>query len=184
MICPRCWGTKQVKAFLQSKVCGYCTGAGVVADFQLSANFMLSEALHSEIAVRKGLDNSPSPQALSNLSALFMQLVQPIRNHFGPLHVNSAYRRLLVNRAVGGSDTSAHPFGWAGDLVPVTYGLTIREMVEWVAESDLPFDQVIYEGTWMHVGLLKEGVMTPRKQVLMAFGGQYFDYDKNDPRIV
>jgi hypothetical protein len=57
-------------------------------------------------------------------------------------------------------------------------------MVEWVAESDLPFDQVIYEGTWMHVGLLKEGVMTPRKQVLMAFGGQYFDYDKNDPRIV
>jgi len=45
--------------------------------------------------------------------------VQPIRNEFGPLQVNSWYRPPGINRAVGGAPNSRHINGDAVDICPL-----------------------------------------------------------------
>lgn len=185
MRCPKCWGAKKTKAMLSFKDCDYCNAAGVVEDRILSTNFMLSEALVSDKAVRLSLDNSPGEEEVQHLIELFTKLVQPFRDEFGPIHVNSAYRKKAVNSAAGGVDTSAHVAGYAADLVPLGKGVTIKTLIEWGRRQvTLPFDQLIYEGTWLHVGLLKPGATIPRRQVYMMFGGSYYPYDPDDARVI
>ena len=65
------------------------------------------------------------------------------------IKVNSAYRSPAVNKAVGGSKTSAHTLGYAVDFT--AYGHTPLTIANTLAKSDLKFDQLIYEGTWVHI---------------------------------
>lgn len=45
-------------------------------------------------------------------------LLQKIRNHFGkPITINSAYRTVAHNKAVGGAVSSQHIYGTAADIV-------------------------------------------------------------------
>lgn len=185
MKCPKCWGVKTMRSLLGTKPCDFCGAAGVVTDRQLSPNFALSEALSSNKAVRLQLDNSPTEEDVQHLIETFTKLVQPFRDEFGPIHVDSAFRKKAVNAAVGGTDTSAHVCGYAADLVPLADGVTVKTLIEWGRRQvNLPFDQLIYEGTWLHVGLLKPGLDKPRRQVYMMFGGTYFPYDPEDARVI
>lgn len=74
-----------------------------------------------------------------------------------------------MNRAVGGAKSSAHMAGLAVDFVCRRYG-SPREICEAIAASDLVFDQLIEEGTWVHVSFDERR----RRQVLTkAKGGGY-----------
>lgn len=181
MTCPQCWGSKTY----QGQSCSNCLGTGVVADAQLAPNFLLSELLASDTAVRHGVANVPDDQQLQNLTALATDILQPLRDHFGPLHISSGLRCLPLNALVGSKPTSAHPEGNAADLNVIAAGVTRKQVVAWIiANKDvLNYDQVIYEGTWIHVGRQKNGSAGPRKQALMMFGGAYFAYDANDARV-
>lgn len=118
----------------------------------LSAHFTLEELTRSDIALRKGIDNTPTDETVGNLTDLAAALEQ-VRSFLGfPLYVNSAYRSPKVNTAVGGSPTSAHCRGYAADFVSPQFG-SPKEVCMAIMESDLPFDQLIFEGTWVHLSV-------------------------------
>lgn len=63
-----------------------------------------------------GLDNTPTWDAIKNLSVL-ASFLDKIRVSFGkPIRVNCAFRSDAVNEKVGGAKTSAHLKGLAADI--------------------------------------------------------------------
>jgi len=122
-----------------------------VLGVQLSAHFTLEELTRSEVALRKGLDNTPSPEIVANLTELALGL-EKVRELLGyPLHVNSAYRSPKVNSAVGGSKASAHMEGYAADFVCPRYG-DVNAICHAIMDSTLDYDQLIAEfGAWVHI---------------------------------
>jgi len=125
-------------------------------NMKLSANFTLREFTKSQTASRRGIDNTPSPEHLDNAIALFENVVQPVREHFGPTIITSGYRSPDLNAAIGGSATSQHSSGQAVDLEVL--GVSTAEVCEWIALAT-DFDQLILEfytpgdtnSGWVHV---------------------------------
>lgn len=177
MDCPRCWG--------KLPVCTKCSGSGKVPDRQLSENFKLSEVLNSGTGRSKGLANDCTPEVEANLERLCKEALEPIRALVGPLKINSGYRSDAVNKAVGGSITSAHSFGLAADLNPVKG--TWKQLMDAVIASGIVLDQIIFEHTWVHVGLLQPKTLKQRREKLAMFkvGDKmvYEPYNPKDPRI-
>lgn len=143
----------------------------------LTPNFTLQELIASQTAARRGIDNKPSIQELRNLTRLAETLEQ-VRTLVGrPVIVSSGYRSSALNKAIGGSTTSAHMRGLAADFA--CNGITPVDLARRIAGSDIEFDQLIYEGTWVHLGL---SAGKPRREVLTAhFGGGRTAYTKGLP---
>lgn len=135
---------------------------------RLSPHFTLEEMTLSQTASRKGLDNSPSPVVLENLkaTALRMEAVRDLLMR--PILVSSGYRSAQVNAAVGGVANSAHTQGWAVDFIAPDFGDPLR-ICEAIAASKIEFDQVIQEGTWVHVSFAP----AMRRQLLTKTPGGY-----------
>jgi hypothetical protein len=123
----------------------------------LTKNFTLHEMTKSETALRHDLDNTPDQAVISNLQALAVNVLQPIRDHFARgVKVNSGFRHPEVNARVGGSRTSDHTRGMAADIeIP---GVPNHELAEWI-KANLPYTQLILEfytrgvpdSGWVHV---------------------------------
>lgn len=121
----------------------------------LSDNFTLAELVASQTAHRFGIDNTPPDDVVENLRALCVNVLQPLRERLGaPIVISSGYRCPALNEKIGGARASQHTRGQAADII-VT-GRSPVEVAGYIAESDLPFDQVIYEGTWTHVSYSAE----------------------------
>jgi len=74
---------------------------------KLSEHFTLAELIKSETAERKGIDNMPTDALLPKLKRLCVELLEPIRLHYGqPIRPNSSYRGVVLNAKVGGSPKS------------------------------------------------------------------------------
>ena len=132
----------------------------------LSEHFTLAEFVQSDIAVRKGLDNTPDADTLEVLKVTAAGL-EEVRELLGkPIHVNSGYRSLKVNSAVGGSGTSQHCKGEAVDFIAPQYG-TPQEVCRAILDSTIEFDQLIYEGAWVHISFTDK----PRHSVMTAHFG-------------
>lgn len=130
---------------------------------QLSRYFTLEELTQSDIAERNGIDNTPTPEHLANLTDT-AQRMDKVRELLGqPVIVHSGYRSAALNTRVGGSRTSAHLSGRAVDFVSQRFG-TPLDICRKIMESDIVFDQLIYEGTWVHIGFSDN----PRRQALRA----------------
>ena len=138
---------------------------------RLSANFTLQELTKSADALRKGLDNTPSVEAIENLRLLVTNILQPVRNNYGKsVVVNSGYRSVQVNASVGGSATSDHCKGMAADIEIV--GVDNAVLAKYIADN-YAFTQVILEfytkgipdSGWVHVSYNKDSL---KKQVLTA----------------
>lgn len=138
---------------------------------KLSPNFSLAEMTKSETSLRRGLENTPGEVEIKNLTALAVNVLQPVREAFGKgVHVNSGFRHPEVNAAVGGSKTSDHCKGQAADIeIP---GVANADLAQWIVDN-LEFRQVILEfytpgipdSGWVHVSYV-EG--DNKKQVLTA----------------
>src|SRR5881396_1727480 len=94
----------------------------------LSDHFTLEQLIASEIATRKGIQNVPTPEQIVNLTELAATLEQ-VRELVGPIHINSAFRSLRLNSAIGGSAHSAHLSGYACDFTAPGFG-TPKEVCE------------------------------------------------------
>jgi hypothetical protein len=138
---------------------------------QLSKNFTMAEFIKSDTATKLGIDNTPEGEHLENAKALFENVVQKVRDHFGPTVINSGYRCPELNEAVRGSKTSQHCHGEAADIeVP---GVANGDLAQWIVDN-LEFDQVILEfytpgepsSGWVHVTYKKDG--SNRKKALTA----------------
>jgi hypothetical protein len=144
---------------------------------KLSENFSLSEFTKT----RRGIDNTPDNSDIENMKRLCNEVLQPFRDGFarGRLRITSGYRSPRLNRAVGGSSTSAHVTGRAGDVVFIdkpNNETTFRNAMIWLKNNNLPIDQAIWETKrynsgrtvhWMHIGIARKGA-TPRKQFLRS----------------
>jgi len=133
---------------------------------KLTPNFTLEELTQSEMAERKGLDNTPNADVKANLVRL-AKFLEEIRRVLGrPIMVNSAYRSPEVNTAIGSKPTSQHCIGCAADIrVP---GLTPDNVVKEIIKTNLEYDQLIREfDSWVHVSIPNKFADKPRKQVLI-----------------
>lgn len=130
----------------------------------LSPHFTLGELTFSQTAARKGLDNTPPPSVVTNLARVAAALEQ-VRAAVGDraVLVTSGYRSNLINKMVGGSEHSAHVLGLAADFhVP---GVSLTDAAQAIITAGVEYDQLIYEGDWLHLGL---STGAPRGQVLTA----------------
>lgn len=138
-----------------------------MVDYKLSPNFWLSELTASGAAERRGIGNEPNDQQIDNLRRL-AQVLELVRSNLDghPIKINSGFRSPQVNAAVGGSRISAHMDGRAADFICPAFG-SPRQICQRLIGTGLVFDQLIYEGTWVHLGIpvWKE---EPRGQVLTA----------------
>jgi len=133
---------------------------------KLSPNFSLEELTFSQVASRRGLDNTPPPKVKDNLErlAFFLEQVRKLFNK--QLLINSGYRSREVNEAVGGSKTSQHCEGCAVDFN--VKGMSPSAVVRAIVDANIPYDQVILEfDSWIHLSIPNVKGTTPRKQALI-----------------
>jgi len=96
-----------------------------------------------------GLLNVPNSEQLKNLQELVTNVLDPLRELYGkPIKVNSAFRSQLVNKKVGGTKKSDHPFGMAADLDCDSNSLLYK-----LIRDNFKFKQLINEHnfSWVHV---------------------------------
>ena len=137
---------------------------------RVSKNFALSEMVKSATAERLNVDNSPSTIHLVNLTHLAIHILQPVRDQFGVITINSGYRSPALNAKVGGSKTSQHCNGQAADFE--SFSTPNPDLAKWIA-NNLVFDQLIlefYDGVnpnsgWVHCSY---NLMGNRRKILTA----------------
>ena len=145
---------------------------------KLSEHVTIAEFEHSNTAVAKKLDNRMNAQQIESAKLLCENIFEPIRKFRGKaIKINSGFRGMALNRAIGGASSSQHCKGEASDLP-----LTKQEF--FVSKDSLDYDPLIYEfGTkeqpqWVQISYKKIG---NRKQVLRAIkvGGKtkYIPFD-------
>lgn len=123
----------------------------------LSQHFTEAEFTRSEIAIRKGIDNSMPESLKPNAINLCEKVLEPLRaklnEYFGhdiAIHITSGYRNEAVNKAIGGARNSQHMQAQAADIWVI--GMTTEELFLWVKSNLLEYDQIIQEfDTWVHI---------------------------------
>jgi len=134
---------------------------------KLSQNFSLLEMTRSQLAARHGIDNKPNDMQLENLKILAkgMELVRTQLDSM-PIIVSSGFRCEDLNDKLGSKRTSQHILGLACDFTCDRYAHVDR-VFEVIAESSIPFDQLILEHqSWIHISFsIKEE--DARRQVLI-----------------
>ena len=122
----------------------------------MKLNFTISELVASTVARRRGIENIPSIKELDNMLELIVNCLQPIRDKLGkPMTVSSGYRNKEVNKLVGGKSNSQHLTGCACDFT--VKGMTVDQVYEFIKNGGFSYDQLIHEGTWIHISYKKTG---------------------------
>ena len=144
---------------------------------KLSENFSLSELTKTVT----GLPNQPDVEEEEKLLYLANFILQPIRDRWGKIHINSGYRSPAVNQRVGGADTSQHCYGEAADFISLEAPL--KDVYRWIVEdSKLAFGQCICEirtTDWIHVSLPRinkpnhEALISPSPGRYIKFEGRF-----------
>jgi len=165
-----------------------------IQDEQLSPHFRLSEFVRSETASRYEIDNVPPAEIVERLRNNARGMEQ-VRERLGvPVHVSSGYRCPELERAIVGPayprwcakhgravdeaswldylKNKAHPRGDATDFEAPTFG-TPYAICRRLEVSDIAFDQLIWEHTWVHVGWAREGELPRREALTLWLGGDY-----------
>lgn len=128
--------------------------------------FTIKELCGSTTAKELGIDNTPTPQAVENMTRLINVVLDPLREAYGkPITTNSGYRSQALNAVTkGASKTSQH---MTGEAVDITVGT--KEGNKWLFDyikDNLPYDQLIdeYNYSWVHVSL--DGDMCNRREII------------------
>lgn len=105
---------------------------------KLSKDFTLYELIRSRTYPE--LVVFPSDGVIWHLTTFANNVLQPLRDRYGRLDVNSGYRNLALNTAVGGEEKSVHMImhngvflGCAADIVPAN--LTAENMAEHIFKN-------------------------------------------------
>lgn len=140
---------------------------------EISKNFSLSEFTKSATADKLNIDNSKVPEYVkNNIKELVYQVLQPLRDYIDkPITINSGYRCLKLNAAVGGVPTSQHVQGQAVDIK--VDGLSSFEIAQAVLDLHLPYDQLILYNDFVHISIGTRD----RRQLLYnkSYNGEQFD---------
>ena len=121
----------------------------------LTEHFSLEEMVRSGVAIRRKIDNSPSPSDVERLRQLCVHVLEPVRRRFGVTRISSGYRSAALNDAVGGVASSQHLRGEAADI-HISDMETGRRIYDYIRRN-LDFDQLLFEHRmsngcrWLHV---------------------------------
>jgi hypothetical protein len=120
---------------------------------KMAPNFYYREFVKSNTATRLGIVNIPGEKEWIKIEELAQHVLQPIRNHFGPIRITSGYRSPELNVKIGGSKFSNHCRGEAADIEPWNSSIKLIDIMEWTVQS-LDFREVIAEffpNGWLHL---------------------------------
>jgi len=140
---------------------------------QLSKNFTLDELTRTDT----GLPNNPDSKAIALLKLLALFILQPLRDKYGRLIVNSGFRSVRINKEINGSPTSQHMEGQAADIRPLDMPLvTVYEGI--VNNRYFEFGQcIIYpDRGFIHISLPR--IHKENNQAMICFKGEYFHYSE------
>lgn len=143
-------------------------------DTRLTPNFTLAELTKTST----GITNMPPSKSeiYSNLLRT-AKMLQALRDWLGkPIIVNSGYRSPAVNKAVGGASNSSHMYGLAADIW--VKGLSPVQLATYIDASDIAFDKLIVEPTWVHLQVAKDGESSGQRIMWAEFttnGVRYHD---------
>lgn len=124
-------------------------------NFMLSPHFSYEEMTHSDWAERHGIENTPDELQLAGLINLAWKM-EPLREMFGPIRVNSAFRNPEVNEGVHGVGNSKHLSGEAMDIhIP---SLAVGKEYYMFIKKNIDFDQLLFEynrsgSMWIHCSI-------------------------------
>jgi hypothetical protein len=143
----------------------------------MTKNFSYLEMIKSSTADRMGVSNAPTTEHVINLVNLCNFILQPVREEFGPIRINSGYRSPTLNSKVGGSKTSQHCNGEAADFE--SSRISNPDLAAWIAKN-LDFDQLIlefYDGKnpnsgWIHCSYKKDGSNRHNTLTALRVGGK------------
>jgi hypothetical protein len=130
---------------------------------KLSPHFTLEELVATQ---HRKIDNRPKSAALVDALRETAGNMETVRAILGDrvVTISSGYRCPALNKAVGGAKASAHLSGLAVDFNCYGFGSPLA-VCRAIAGSGLPFDQLIEEGTWVHVSFdprMRRQVLTKR----------------------
>lgn len=144
-----------------------------MTDERIGTYFWLSEFLHSDYAIRHGIDNTPPDDVLANIRNLLGPGMGRVRDLLGcPIFISSGYRCTDLNKAIGGAANSQHVQGLAADFTCPAFGTPLA-VCHRLVQLGVNFDQLLMEGTWTHVSF----TANPRREVMTAhFAGGRVTY--------
>lgn len=142
---------------------------------KLTAHFALQELVATQ---HRDIENRPPPEVVATLRVT-AERMEEVRGLLGDrvVTVSSGYRCPALNRAVGGARNSAHLTGHAVDFNCYGFGRP-SAVCRALANSDLAFDQLIEEGTWVHISFDPR----MRRQVLTKRPGGGYALGLEDPK--
>jgi zinc D-Ala-D-Ala carboxypeptidase len=139
---------------------------------KISDHISYKEATFSQTAIRKDIDNTPSEEILERMKAVAENVFEPLRAYVGgPIKINSFYRSINLNTAIGGAKSSQHTRGEAIDLDDTLGCMSNKDMFTFI-KDELDFDQLIWEfgddenPAWVHVSYVSPE--NNRRRILKA----------------
>ena len=141
----------------------------------ISKHISYKEGTNSITAIRRGIDNVPNDIQLGNMELIAEKVFEPLREYVnGPIKINSFFRSVKLNKAIGGSSKSQHCKGQAIDIDD-TFGVVANSDMYNYIKNNLDFDQLIWEfgdddnPNWVHVSYVSKE--DNRKRCLRAYKG-------------
>ena len=128
----------------------------------ISEHISYKEGVHSNTAIRRGIENDPNDEQLANMELIAEKIFEPLREWVnGPIKINSFFRSVKLNKAIGGSSKSQHCHGQAIDIDDTYKVVANSDMYDYI-KNNLDFDQLIWEfgddnnPNWVHVSYVSK----------------------------
>ena len=124
---------------------------------KISNHISWEEATVSETATKKNIPNTPNGTQLANMKLVATKLFEPIRVQWAkPILINSFFRSVALNKAIGGVATSQHCLGQAIDIDTGSRAENLK-LFKLIKDGGFDFDQIIHEfgaasgPDWIHI---------------------------------
>ena len=142
----------------------------------ISKHISGKEGTYSRTAERLDINNVPDDDQLRAMELVAEKVFEPLREWVGgPIKINSFFRSVKLNKAIGGSHKSQHCHGQAIDIDD-TFGKVANSDMYSYIKNNLDFDQLIWEfgnddnPNWLHVSYVSKD--KNRKRCLKAYKEQ------------
>ena len=145
----------------------------------LTDHFTFEELTHSDTAERLGIANTLPVEVAENLTTLAENL-EKVRAILGrPMRISSGFRSQELNAKIGGAQNSAHVQGLAADFTCPQFGTPVAVCRALLRHADLlKWDQLIQEGSWVHIAFAKDPENARGDVLTASFAGGRTTYTK------
>jgi hypothetical protein len=147
---------------------------------KLSKHFTFGEMTATSQSSLLSKNRQEAQAFVDTAKKLCENILEPIREKFGPVIIHSGFRGPTLNARVGGTSTSQHTKFEAADFHCVN--ATLEDVFDWIRkESDIKFGQLILEGhsagrpTWIHISLGSPWRSAERSGQVLIFDGKNYN---------